>query len=372
MKILVAAAFEAGSQWAHAINSVKMAEGFARLGNDVTLVCRRPSTSKLPDSELAQIYGLSGSLRWAQLPKRVLGHSIGEHWDFAIAALLRAARIRPDFVFCRNYIFPWLTSRLGLPTIVESHAQPSSNVAFFRRLATAAQLRSFRLWVTISNRLADQYHSLGAPREKLAVLPDSVDLHLFSPPTSLPSSPYLNGDPNVAYVGHLYDYKGIPTVLEAAALLPRVRFHLVGGWPEDIARQQNRMRELGLANVYFYGLHPHAEVPPFLWHADVLILPPSMKHPSAAWTSPLKLGEYLASGTPIVASDIPALRDWISEEEVEFVAPDDPDALADGIQQVLGNGTKAEQLREAGLRRAQDLSYERRAQAILEGSGLDH
>ena len=42
MKILVASAFEASSQWAHAINTVKMAQGFARLGHAVTLVCRRP------------------------------------------------------------------------------------------------------------------------------------------------------------------------------------------------------------------------------------------------------------------------------------------------------------------------------------------
>jgi glycosyltransferase involved in cell wall biosynthesis len=168
------------------------------------------------------------------------------------------------------------------------------------------------------------------------------------------------------YVGHLYDYKGIPTVLESAARLPDVHFHLVGGWPEDIHRQQRRTQELRLASVTFHGLKPHSAVPRFLWHADVLLLPLSQHHPSAAWTSPLKLGEYLASGTPVVATDVPALRDWVTDDEVEFVPPDDAGALAEGIRRVLRDKARAEQLRVAGLRKAQDFSYKRRAIAILE------
>ena len=40
---------------------------------------------------------------------------------------------------------------------------------------------------------------------------------------------------------------------------------------------------------------------------------------SSAWTSPLKLAEYLASGSPVVATRIPALLDWITDTEVELV-----------------------------------------------------
>lgn len=370
MHILVAGAFEASSQWAHAINTVKMAQGFARLGHRVTIVCRRPLEGKVPLVELNAAYGLTVPMRWFQLPTRLLRYSVDEHWRFALLALPVVLGTQPDFVFARNYIFPWVSSKLGIATIAESHAHPDNKTAPFLRLVDATQHCAFRLWVTISHRLADHYQSLGVPTEKLAVLADAVDLSLFQRPEKLPPSPYSNDGPNVTYVGHLYDYKGIPTVLEAAAQLPEVHFHLVGGWPEDIARQRRRAQELGLTNVTFHGLKPHSAVPPFLWHADVLLLPPSQHHPSAAWTSPLKLGEYLASGTPVVAADIPALRDWVTDQEVEFVSADDPGALARGIRGLLGDKSRAEEMQMAGLRKAKEMSYERRAQAVMNRCGL--
>ena len=55
MRVLVASAFEAASQFAHAINTVKMAQGFARLGHQVTLVCRWPPGGKVPSAELAAL-----------------------------------------------------------------------------------------------------------------------------------------------------------------------------------------------------------------------------------------------------------------------------------------------------------------------------
>jgi glycosyltransferase involved in cell wall biosynthesis len=147
-------------------------------------------------------------------------------------------------------------------------------------------------------------------------------------------------------------------------------FHFVGGWQEDIDRQQQRAKELKLQNVVFHGLKPQVDVPNFLWHADVLLLPPSQHHRSAAWTSPVKLGEYLASGTPVVATDILALKDWLTDEEVEFVRPDCPEALARGISRLLSERSRVEQLRVAGLKKAQALSYEKRAEAILQYCGL--
>lgn len=370
MRILVASAFEASSLWAHAINTVKMAQGFARLGHQVTIMCRRPPQGTMPPERLAEVYGLTERLRWVQLPNQMCGRPTGEHWRFALLALPIIFSTLPNMVFTRNYIFPWVSSKLGIATVAESHSHPDIDSAPSRRLVSATRHRAFRLWVTISQRLADHYHSLGVPKEKLIVLADAVDLLLFQRPQPLPPSPYADSGPHAVYTGHLYDYKGIPTILEAAVKLPQVSFHLLGGWPDDIARHKQQAQELALTNVTFHGLKPHSAVPPFLWHASVLLLPPSQYHPSAAWTSPLKLGEYLAAGTPVVATDIPALRDWVTDNEVEFVLPDNADALANGIKRILSDRSRVERLREAGLRRAQGLSYERRAEAILNRCGF--
>jgi glycosyltransferase involved in cell wall biosynthesis len=73
----------------------------------------------------------------------------------------------------------------------------------------------------------------------------------------------------------------------------------------------------------------------------------------------------LASGTPIVASSIPALRDWLSKDEVRFVEPDDAGAMTTGILEVLSDPVYAENLSRRGLEKVMSFSYERRAQEIL-------
>lgn len=370
MRILVASAFEAGAHWAHAINTIKMAEGFARLGHDVTVVCWRPGEKPVPRDALVAAYGLKSDVRWIQLPHAIFGRSLNQHWHFSIAALPALLRTRPHLVFSRSYIFPVVSSRLGFATVAESHADPSRGTPYFGSLVRGSLNSHFRTWVTISERLAEAYCALGVPAGKIAVLPDAVDLRLFRRPTALPLNPLAGSRPAVVYAGHLYDYKGIPTILEAARRLPNVQFHLVGGWPEDIQRQRKLADEIGASNIVFHGSQMHSEVPRFLWHADVLLLPPSARHPSAAWTSPVKLGEYLASGTPVVATSIPALRDWLTDEEVFFVPPDDDKALADGIAAVLDNPRMAAIRVAAALSRAEALSYERRAAEILHRAGF--
>lgn len=368
MRILVASGLEALTMYAWVLNTIKMAQGFARLGHQVTFVCWGPSNRRVSEEELNRTYGLTESIRWVLLPKnRMMWRSYKRKlWAMGVMALVVALWTRPQLVFCREHIVPWLTSRLGLATVGEIHAHPEDSRSRVWRFFQATHYPGFKLLVTISHVLAQHYEEQGVPADKIIVLPDAVDLTLFRRPEQLSSSPYQKVGPHVTYAGHLYDYKGVPTILAAAALLPDVQFHLVGGLPEDIKRQRARIEEMGLYNVTLHGLKPQVEVPPYLWHADLLLLPPSQYHPSAAWTSPLKLGEYLASGTPVVATSIPALRDWLTDDEVKFVEPDDAEAMAKGIMDVLKDPDCAITLSQNGIKKAQTLSYEHRAKRILE------
>lgn len=371
MRILVAAGIVAGTSFAYAINTIKMAEGFSLLGHDVTLACRAPLEGPMDANALAYQYALHSPLRWVQLPSMRKNRMLDLHWDFARQLLPRVVFQRPDFVFSRSYITPWLSSALGIPTAAESHAHPGDRSAPLDRFLKGTSRRHFRALVTIAPMLRDNFAAAGVPREKILVLPDAVDLHNFLPPAELPASPYPGG-PNVVYCGHLYDYKGIPDILGAARVLPDVTFHLIGGLPEDVQRVERKRTDLGLTNVVLHGHKPRTELPPFLWHADALLLPPSATHPSAQWTSPVKLGEYLAAGKPLVSSDIPALRNWLTDAHTRFVTPDDPDSLAKGIQSVLAHTQEAQTLAANGQQLAHSLSYTQRAQKILTFSNLRH
>jgi len=361
MKILVAAAFPAGAPYAHAIHTCKMAQGFARLGHDILVACRRPRRAVRRDpAALGAQFGIHEPVAWCQLP-----WSLGERLRFGWGAAMVASRFRPHMVYARNYAAPCVTSRIGLPTAVETHAHPDNRTRPFLRMIRATRHRNFRCLVTISPYLAAHYGRLGVPPRKLVVLPDAVDLELFRPPAELPPSPYRGGGPHIVYAGHLYDYKGIPTILSAAARVPHVRFHLVGGLAEDVQRQRERMQLLGLTNVVLHGPQPHAAVPPFLWHADALLLVPSARHASARWTSPVKLGEYLASGVPVIASRIAALRRVLDDQIVRFVRPDNPVELAAAVRELVADSAPGRRRARAAARMAEELTYERRAQRIL-------
>lgn len=362
MRILVAAAFPAGAPYAHAIHTCKMAHGFAKLGHEILVACRRPRRAgrRHPETLCAQL-GIREPVAWCQLP-----WSVGERTRFAWGAAMVASRFRPQMVYARNYVAPCLTSRLGLPSAVETHAHPHNRTRPFLRMLRATRHRNFRCLVTISPYLAGHYRQRGVPPQKLVVLPDAVDLELFRPPAALPPSPYHGPGPHVVYAGHLYDYKGIPTILSAAARAPHVRFHLVGGLAEDLRRQRQRIGRMGLTNVQLHGPRPHAAVPRFLWHADALLLVPSAQHASARWTSPVKLGEYLASGVPVIASRIVALRRVLNDQVVRFVQPDDPADLATAVSDLVADTAAGCRLARAAARSAEELGYERRAQKIVE------
>lgn len=371
MRIAVVASMQAGVDKAYAINTVNMAQGFAKLGHDVTLITFAHQSGQHLLDDLRKQYAVYAPMRWIQLPRVIRKRIVSPDLPFAVMALLQLWRLQPDFVFSRSYIAPVLSSRYGFPTVAESHAHTDNRTPpFLKMIEATAKYKQFRHLITISDVLSEHYQSLGVPQEKMLVLPTGVDIDRFKRPEQIPPSPYTTEKPNVAYIGHLYDYKGIPTILETAKLCETVNFHLIGGMPRDSERIQATVTEDNLTNVTLHGHKPQSELAPYLWNADILLLPPSIDHPSARWTSPVKLGEYLASETPVIATRIPALQDWLSDEHVTFIDPDSPISMANAIQSVMSNPQGAQQKSEKGLQLAREFSYQARAKTILEKCGF--
>jgi len=278
--------------------------------------------------------------------------------------LLLCLKIKPDIIYCRNYIVPIFTSLFGINTVMESHAHVGhSSIRFNVSMMLLRHLRKFLGIVTIAEPLKSNFMKLGFRRNKILVLPDSVDTEIFIKPQSFSKS--KRTCPIVLYSGHLYDYKGIPTILEAAKLCPDYQFQLLGGFDHDICRIKRHIIKEELINVSLLGRVSHSQVPKYLWDADVLLLPPSSYHPSSEWTSPVKLGEYLASGTPTVATSINALLYWLRNDEVVFVPPDSPTSLVDGIRSILENDIDTTSMISNALALASQLTYKNRCRAII-------
>lgn len=353
MQIAVISQIRPGSPRAHAINVIKTAGGFERLGHAVTVYCLPPEDNL--DSQPGAAYG-EHQLHWCFAPEAATEDP--EAFGRWAARAARAAHL----VYARNFWAPLLTARSGIPTVLESHAHAETENPLLDRCLRATQNGGgLNAIVTIGEVLRADFVRRGAEASRVHVIPDGVDFELFD---GAEPRDYGGGGPHALYAGHLYDYKGIPTVLGAARLTPECCFHLLGGIEADIARVRRRVAELGLTNVEVHGRVDHAAVPPWTTGADLLLLPPSGGEASKDWTSPVKLAEYLASGPPLVVSRIPALVDALDREPVVWFEPDDPASLAGAVEIALGaRDDHAGRARRRAL--AHGLSYPARAARIL-------
>jgi glycosyltransferase involved in cell wall biosynthesis len=177
-------------------------------------------------------------------------------------------------------------------------------------------------------------------------------------------------EPVVAYAGHLYAWKGVDVLLEALAQVPKARGLIVGGHAKepDLARLTARASGLGIGDrVTFTGMVEPPRVARLLRQADVLALPNPASAISTRFTSPLKLFEYMAAGRPIVASDLPSIREVLQDEvNALLVAPGNPDLMAAAIERLIRDPALSARLAAAALAAAPAYSWDRRAERLEE------
>jgi len=131
----------------------------------------------------------------------------------------------------------------------------------------------------------------------------------------------------VMYSGSLQVWKGISLLIEAMKNVDAV-LYLIGSSldKKEIVKVPD--------NVVATGHVPYKNIPFYLKAADVLVIPNTAESViSAKYTSPLKAFEYMASGRPIVVSDLPSMREIFNDG---FFKPDDAKDLARAILQAMG------------------------------------
>jgi glycosyltransferase involved in cell wall biosynthesis len=216
-------------------------------------------------------------------------------------------------------------------------------------------------YVTITRLLADDLSARYGARERVLVVPDGAAI--------APAPPQRHANrPLAAYAGHLYPWKGVDVFLQALALTPAIRGLIVGGHPgePDLARVRSLIDRLGLAErVEVTGLVPHAEVVTRLAPATMLVLPNVRSTISERYTSPLKLFEYLSMGRPIVASDLPAIREVLTDRITALlVPPDDRASLAGAMEYLARDQALTNDLARAAAELAPEFSWTRRAERL--------
>ncbi|MDD2935317.1 MAG: glycosyltransferase family 4 protein, partial [Candidatus Pacebacteria bacterium] len=119
-------------------------------------------------------------------------------------------------------------------------------------------------------------------------------------------------------------------------------------------------------DIIFKGFLPYRELAYNQRAADVLVIPNSGKSKvSSFYTSPLKVFAHMSSGVPIVASDLPALKEVLNKNNSILVEPDSSESLAEGIKKVLEDKNLAENISRQALLDVAKYTWQKRAKAIL-------
>jgi glycosyltransferase involved in cell wall biosynthesis len=171
----------------------------------------------------------------------------------------------------------------------------------------------------------------------------------------------------VLYTGHLYDWKGVDTLCQAAKNLgSEYAVVCVGGTKDAVATYQEWARQHAVTNLHFLGHKPRAYIPGYLRDADVLILPNKpISEESIRYTSPIKLFEYMASGTPIVASNLQSIREIVNNDSAFFFIPGSAEDLESTIRYVKEHPSEASSRAEVSCTIVTSYTWTKRARKII-------
>jgi glycosyltransferase involved in cell wall biosynthesis len=294
----------------------------------------------------------SATFGWRALARTAVGRHAGvlvrDH--YTLASLVNGLRNRD---LCR--------------LAAEVHNLPTSAP---RRRWVVAPMSHLPAVITITDALKEDLVSEGLEPESILVARDGVHLHrhqgLPSPGEARRHLGLPPDIPTVVYAGQLYPWKGVDILVEAVSRLPDVRLLIVGGDSNNLPRVVGLADRLMPGRATFAGPIRHADVPFHLAAGDIIALPNTgTELISSRYTSPLKLFEAMATHRPVLASDIPSLREVLVHGcNAHLVAPDDPEAMAEGIAALLGNPERSARLKDQALRDVEPYDWAHRGQRV--------
>jgi glycosyltransferase involved in cell wall biosynthesis len=374
---------------AGSIQQINMCAAFAQAGLTVTLV--RPwywSMRRSNSSELGNFYGTSASFSVVTLPT-FLSLSRPEKKDrlripllggvsmmvamglYLLYYVLTTTSKRTLVIYGRNVnaavVCLWLRKRVlhkrTIRIIFEAHSLAQQPEKLFRYV-----LHHCDQVIAISQALQQELvRDERIAADIISPVPDGVRREqCVEPPYSTQEAQAMIGVPRhfkkvVVYTGSFKPGKGVQVFLQAAGMAPEDLYFLVvgGTWLE-----QESMKGKG-ANVHCTGFVPPSRIPLYQRAADILVLPNVAEGSIHRYTSPLKLFEYMAAKKPIIAGDLPVLREVLRDgDNAMLVPPGDAGALIDAIIRLLKDNELAGRIATNAHDQVWQYTWEQRVEKI--------
>ncbi len=204
--------------------------------------------------------------------------------------------------------------------------------------------------------------SLGVPQQKIHVIPNGYSPQDF---VSTPLPDWEHPKPTLLYIGTLADWQGLDLVLQALPMIITqrpVQLRVIGrGRSRQRKSLLKQVRKLGLEEfVSLEPAVPHHSIPQIISTAHLCLAPLSLNDRNITQgCCPIKIIEYMASGRPIVAANLPVVRELLRENQDGLLfIPGDANDLAKQVLRILENRELAERVaHSAALRARQQFTW---------------
>lgn len=381
MKLAYIANIRMPTEKAHGHQIGKMCEQFSLLGKKVELWL--PTRKNSIKQGVFGYYGLADNFKIKKIksfdPTFLFGRL--EKWYIRFQALFFNISLFFYLLFKKDksayllytrdeYLLP-LLGFLGRKVVWECHALPS-HLKFYRKYIVKCNAI-----IVLTKKIKEKLVYLGADSNKILVSPDAVDLKIFDISLSkeearkklnLPADKIILG-----YSGSLKTEnmdKGLNDIIKALRLLiadnNKIIFAAVGGNLEDTEYYKRVANESNvLSNCLFISKVSQSQLAIYQKACDILLMPFPLNDHYAYYMSPLKMFEYMASKRPIIASDLPSIREVLNENNCFFCRPDDPADLSKKIEMILRKKDLADKLSEQAYQDVKNYTWEERAKNII-------
>lgn len=234
----------------------------------------------------------------------------------------------------KQYGYKTLFEVNGLPSIELKYHYPGLDSELLSKIKEQeiATLHFSDAIVCPSNVTRDYIASLGLPVKLIHVIPNGVSPSDFSP------SPLPNREgrvPVLLYIGTLADWQGLEVIIKALPTIlekKQVQLKIVGrGRSRQRKFLAKQVRKLGVeGSVILQPAVPHHEVPALIAESDICVAPLGFNDRNVTQGAcPIKVLEYMAGGRPLLASNLPIVRE-LAREDVDALlfSPNDPEDFA--------------------------------------------
>lgn len=356
MKLVYLTTLQYPSPYANRVNVMKMAASFNDLVDDFTLVIGPLLANK---EEVLRSYGIE-----RPFAIEVLGHPPWL-WPKSFFSALRIKKMiqhnpSETIYYIRDFLLAFFLSfvseRFRKHFFVECHALDKFPSFVYRHIFRHAK------GIISSNGAKRQKinEDYGVPLARIIVEPNGFDEVLFSQlPSRKEARVQLGLAPEkkiVLYAGSMLGWKGTDIIADLAKAMADVIFVIVGASEE---KQEG--------NMMFIKRQDLRKVPMYLRAADFLIAPyRSDSERTQRFFSPIKVFEYMASGTPFAVTDLPAVREFLNEDNAFLVREYSPNAFRERMQYAFDHPEEMERRANNAKKQSVYFSWQKRARRIVE------